>query len=296
MKRSIPDRSLIRQYLLGRLDESQDLESEVSEAILLKDDVSEIADSIEDEIIEEYLEGTVDSADKNAVVEYFLRPAERREKLRFIRLLRYHFKTAQNDLDLSRSEVLAARATDAKNRTNIRPSNYWRSHVRSYAQLAALVLLCILSLSYISRLRNREGRLQSDLVRERELSANLAAEVAQLEPPMVALTLVSDRSRDADGKVPWIEVKPSTQRIIVEIALQKGGAVSYDVRLETKPGSTPIWAAKLLPIVAPSGDARLVFDVPTKGIESHIYSFVVSSLPPANGGQKYYDFEARITK
>src|SRR5260370_33225126 len=156
MKSSIPDRSLIRQYLLGRLDESKELENEVSEGILFNDDVSEMADSIEDEIIEEYLDGTLDSADKIAVDKYFLRPGERREKLRFIRLLQHHFETTQDDLSPSRPTVLSARARFTKDRANLRSGDYWRSHYTIYAQLAALVLLSILSLSYISSLRNRQ--------------------------------------------------------------------------------------------------------------------------------------------
>ena len=296
MKSSIPDRSLIRQYLLGRLDENKELENEVSEGILFNDDVSEIADSIEDEIIEEYLEGTLDSADNIVVDESFLRPGERREKLRFNRLLQHHFETMQDDLSLSRPDVLSARAQFPKDRAGMRLGDHWRSHYTIYTQLAALVLLFILSLSYISSLRNRQTRLESDLARERERSAGLATDVSQLQPAMISLTLVSDRSRDTGTQVPRIRIKPSAQRIIVEIALPKGGASSYDVRLESKSAKTPIWTATLLPITSPSRDARLVFDVPTQGIESGIYSFVVSSLPAATGWQKYYDFEAKVTK
>jgi hypothetical protein len=296
MKSSIPDPSLIRQYLLGRLDANKELENEVSEGIVFNDDVSEMADSIEDEIIEEYLEGALDSADKAAVDGYFLRPGERMEKLRFIRLLQHHFETTQDDLSPSQSDVLFARARFPKDRAGVRPGDFWRTRFTTYAQLAALLLLCILSLSYISRLRNRQGGLESDLAREREQSAELATEVSQLQPPIVSLTLVSDRSRDTAAQVPRIQIKPSTQRIFVEIALPNGETASYDVHLERKSARTSIWTATLLPITSPSGDARLVFDIPAQGIESDIYSFVVSSSPPTTGWQKYYDFEAKVTK
>jgi hypothetical protein len=296
MNSSVPDRDLIRRYLLGKLDESEELENEVSEGILFNDDVSEMADSIEDEIIEECLEGTLDSADKIAVDEYFLKPAERRAKLRFISLLQHHFETTRDELSPSRPEALSTTARFTKDKTDMRPSDYWRSHYRIYAPLAALVLLFILSLSYISSLRNRQTDIERDLARERERSADLAMEVSQLQPPMVSLTLVSDRSRDTGAHIPRIQIKPSTQRIVVEIALPKGGTGSYDVRFESKSAKTSIWKATLLPIASPSGDARLVFDVPAQGIESGIYSFAVSSLPPVTGWQKYYDFEAAVTK
>lgn len=296
MKRSIPDSSLIRQFLLGRLDESKDLENEVSEGILFNDDVSEMADAIEDEIIEDYLDARLDSADKIAVDEYFLRPGERREKLRFMRLLQRHFEATQDDLSPSRPAALSAGARSSKDSAGMRPGDYWRSHYTIYAQLAAMALLCILSLAYLSSLRHRQTRLESDLARERERSADLETEVSQLQPSLISLTLVADRSRDTGAQVPRIRIKPSTQRIIVEIALPKGGLASCDVRLESKSRKTPIWTATLLPIVSPSGDARLVFDIPTQGIQSEIYSFVVSSGSPATGWQKYYDFEAKVTK
>jgi len=294
--KSIPDRNVIRQYLLGRLDESRELENELSESILFNDEVSEIADSIEDEIIEEYLAGTLDSADKVAVDEYFLRPAERREKLRFIKLLQHHFETTQDSLAQSRPEVHAQTDRFTKERADISPGHYWRSPFGTYAQLAALVLLCVVSVSYIYSLRNRQTRLESDLAQERGHSADLATQVSQLQPPMIALTLVADRSRDAAAQIPRLVVKPSTQRIVVEIALAKVGTVAYEVRLESKSAKTPLWKATLLPIFSPTGDARLMFDVPARGIQSDIYSFVVASLPSATERQAYYDFEVKIAK
>src|SRR5215510_13627422 len=92
MNRNLPDRSLIREYLLGRLDTKEELEHQLSQDIVFNDEVAEMVESIEEEIIEDFLDGTLDSADKDAVDRYFLRPRERQEKLRFARLLRQHFE------------------------------------------------------------------------------------------------------------------------------------------------------------------------------------------------------------
>ena len=48
---------------------------------------------------------------------------------------------------------------------------------------------------------------------------------------MVPLTLVADRSRGAEAPIPQVDIKSSTQRIIVEIALQGVASGPYDVRL-----------------------------------------------------------------
>ena len=91
--KKITDRNLVRQYLLGKLDEQAELEDNLSDGILFNDEMTDIVDSVEDEIIEEYLEGSLDSADRDAVDKYFLQPPECKEKLRFAKLLRRHFDT-----------------------------------------------------------------------------------------------------------------------------------------------------------------------------------------------------------
>jgi hypothetical protein len=272
MNASIPDRTTVRQYLLGRLDDKPAVESDLSERIFFSDDLSEMVDSVEDEIIEEYLDGTLDSADKNAVEKYFLQALERKEKLRFSRLLRHHFQTKQRESITTRVE----------------------SHVRAYWQVTALVLLTVVSLAYISGIRKREGVLEAELVRERERSASPVKEAPLLQSSVIALTLVSDRSRSAVGEIPHIDLNPSTQRIIVEIALPDGTSGPYDVRLVTKDEKGAIWSAKLLPLVSPSGDARLMFDVPAQGIQPGVSSFVVTSSHPE--WRKHYDFQAKLAK
>src|ERR1700756_3450496 len=92
MKSNLPDRSLIREYLLGRLDNEKELEEQLSHDILFNDELSEMVESIEEEILEDFLDGTLDSADKDAVNTYFLQPPERKERLQFARLLRNHFE------------------------------------------------------------------------------------------------------------------------------------------------------------------------------------------------------------
>jgi hypothetical protein len=292
--KSLSDRNLVRQYLLGRLDDNPDLEGDLSEAILSDDELAAMVDSVEDEIIEEYLDETLDSVDKNAVDEYFLRPLERKEKLRFAQLLRHRFKTKRDLAEPQRDAFPLTGPSLVEGKDDDRSAVQLRSRFQTYGQFAALILLAVLSLLYASRVRESKARLEGELVQERERSASLAQEALLLRPPMVALTLVADRSRSADAQIPRLEIKPSTQRMIVDIALP--GAVSgpYDVRLETSGGERPIWSARLLPLVSASGDGRLVFDVPVQGIKPDVYSFVVSS--PSPGGVKHYDFEVKLTR
>jgi len=294
MKSNLPDRSLIRENLLGRLDHEKELEEQLSHDICFNDELSEMVEFIEEEIIEDFLDGTLDAADKDAVNTYFLRPPERKEKLRFARLLRNHFED-QHQLVGTVSDTRPSAYTNVvRESSDYRAPIPWWSHFKTYGQLAALIVLCIGSLLYISALQRKEADLESQLAQEREHSASLVKEAPILESSLIPLTLVTDRSRGDDTQIPHIEIKPSTRRIMVDIALQGHSPGPFDVRLETKAGNGPIWSARLLPLVSSSGDTRLVFDLPAQGMESDVYSFLVSSPLPGSGSGKHYDFRVEL--
>lgn len=294
MKSDVPDRGLVREYLLGRLDDKKELEEQLSRDICVNDDLSQMVESIEEEIIEDFLDEALDPADKDAVDGYFLRPPERKEKLRFARILRHHLER-RRDLVNTRTERFGS-ANVRPESFDYRSPHFWHSHLRNYGELAALVLLTVVGLIYISGIRKNQARLEGQLAQEREQSATAAKEAQVSQASMVALTLVSDRSRGDSTQIPKIEIKPSTQRIVVEIALRGRSPGPFDVMLEARGKNQPIWTARLLPLVSASGDARLVFDIPVQGVASDVYSFVVSSSLPVSGGPKHYDFRITVAK
>jgi len=283
-KKSIIDRNLVREYLLGRLDEQTEIEGRISDNIFFNDEMTDVVDSVEDEIIEEYLEGSLAPADKLAVDQYFLQAPERKEKLRFARLLKRHFETQP------------AHAVIAESRNLGNSPVTWTTYFRTYVPLVALVLVSFSSLIYITAIRRNQARLQEELAQEREHAVSLLNQTAQLQAPMVPLTLVADRSRGTGPRIPQIQISPSTRRIIVEIALPAGASGSYDVRLETGDGKRPLWSSRLLPLISTAGDARLVFDLPTEGLSSDVYSFAVSSATSSTSGARHYDFQTKVAK
>lgn len=292
-----PDARQIRQYLLGRLDENEELENTLSESILFRNDVAELTDLIEDEIIEQYLDGTLDAADKNDFEKYFLRPAERRERLQFARLLRERLHTPKAHGISPNPDVNTSARTD----TSIAGAFYAQSvprhsFLKTYGQLAALVLICIASITYISSLQNKQGRLEASLVQERDRAATLEKQSLLLQSRTPPLYLVANRDR-ALAAIPYVEIKPSTEHALIDLAL--GGGVNgeaYDVGLKKAGTMESIWSAKLPCVVSPTGDARLVFDLPVQGLTSGRYSLIVSSTRTGSSSQDHYDFEARVTQ
>ena len=274
MKKVI-DRNLIREYLLGRLNQQAEVEENLSDSIFFNDQMAEVVDSVEDELIEEYLEDSLNPAERDAVISYFLQAPERQEKLHFAKLLASHLSNQP------KTSVAGGLVT--------RP---WHSDFRTYGLVAVLALVVITASTYVSSVRRTQARLESELVQEKQRTSALATQAELLQPSIVPLTLVADRSRGTEASLPQILIKAATRRLAVDVPLQSSSG-SYEVRLENKGGSTALWTARVSPLVSNTGDARLVFDVPASEIQSGVYSIVVTPIAPANQGARYYDFQAR---
>jgi hypothetical protein len=283
-RKSTADRGMIRLYLLGLLDGQTDVEENLSNDILFNEEMMDIVDSVEDEIIEGYLDGSLDSSDRHAVESYFLRPPERVEKLRFARLLRRYLDRKPSPYPTTKYPGF------------VRPPVGWHSYFKTYGLIAVVFLVSVSSFIFIvGRSRSHAPGVQNDQTQVRK-QLGTPRQSAQLQDPMVPLTLVADRSRDAGPQIPRVEIKTSTQRLMVEIALEGVASGSYDVRLETKAGNGPLWSARLVPMISTTGGARLVFEVPARTIESDVYSFAVSSAAAGTSGVRHYDFRAKLVK
>jgi hypothetical protein len=215
MKSNLPDRSLIREYLLGRLDNEKDPEERLSHDIFSNDELCEMVESIEEEIIEDFLDGTLDSADKNAVSTYFLRPPERKQKLRFATLLRNHFEEPHHLIGTKSDTRPSVYTNVVRESSEYRAPIPWRTHFKTYGQLAAFVVLGIGSLLYISALQKKTTGLESQLAQERVHSASLVKEAPILTSALIPLTLVADRSRGDDSHIPRIGMEEYTWGIRV---------------------------------------------------------------------------------
>jgi hypothetical protein len=290
MDYNAPDREILRQYLLGRLEGNVEMEDQISKAVLVDDDLSEMVESIEDEIIEEYLEGTLDSFDRKAASEYFLLPPERQQKLRFLRLLRGHFATRRHVVSEIQGNFSPVQVVDAP-----KPRAPWKwSQVWIYGQAVALFIVAVLGAQYVSRVHKSQAVLDADLARERAHSASLATAMEQLQEPVALLTLANERGRSLGEVFSSTEISRSTERVHVTIALiSQLKAASYVAKLNAPQSSEAVWTAKLLPTEDKFGNVQLRFEVPAQGLQAGHYSFVVSPEGPA-GTRYYYDFEVKL--
>jgi hypothetical protein len=294
MKNDSPTKETIRRYLLGRLDDQSALEMRLSEQMLFDDELSEIVDSIEDEIIEDYLDGAVSASDRATIEEYFLRPAERREKLQLARLLRSHFQTPGNAVT-KKNPVPHDSPLNREDKAGPALGSHWLRQTRTWYELAALVFLLAGGLIYVSGVRHRfdselaasrqtQIRLAGELAQEREQSASLTKQLQEARPPIAILTLLGPVFRDSGGG-PVVDIGPWTQKIRVELDLQGAPSGAYNVRLENAAGRT-VWSQSGVP--ATSGGLR--FEMPAQNLSPGPYCLKVSSRPAS------YCFRMRGTK
>ncbi len=291
MTNRLPDEITIRRYLLGHLDADQELVERLDEQMLTDAELSEMVEVVTDEIIEEYLEGTLDPADKQAVETHFLRPPERQAKMRTARLLNRHLQTAARETASVPPRALPPAVSSAP---------YHRAHARAYMELAAVVLVAA-SVFYLVGSR-QESQLQARnssqaLIQEREQSAALRQQLNDLQglqqPETVMRSLFDPTLPRGDARLPELKIGPATKNVHFEISLPPGSNGAYDVRLET--GGNTVWSkAHVQAYTSPDG-ALLILDVPTHSLSANEYGFVLSQQPD-HGRETKYSFRVKTIK
>ena len=288
-----PTEATIRRYLLGRLNDQPDLEETLGRQLLFDDRLSEIVDSMEDQIIEDYLDGVLDPEDKSACELYFLRPPERKKKLRLAQILRSHFEVQPEVAAYSAKVDTPESRPQLPGHTSGRKLVAWPSRFRIYAEVAAIAVVAFAAVVYINNLRQRfrvqiddnrkvQARLEHELAQERDHSANLQTVIQQLQPTLFFSALFRDT------KTTEIQIIRFSEKIPVEIELRGALESAYDVSLENRSGQQ-IWSQ---PKIMPSAGS-LRFEIPVQGITTGDYRLLLSAKPEQS--VQTYHFHARVT-
>lgn len=270
MDAGLPNEAMIRQYLLGRVDATSKVAEEFQERLLADDDLAEWAELIEGEILEEYLEGTLSPSDRQAVETHFLRPPERQEKLRRMRLLQHHLETAHT------------------------PARKIPSHsfLKQYAGAAAGLLAACAAVVWALVLRHgmqiELARSRQELTQQQQHSAILEKQMQDLrgvkQPSVMLLTLLQWGVLRDVAPHAELEIGAGTGKVHVEILLpNEFDSSSCDIRLERKEntGETEfvgptIWRLDRVEPNVSSASKVVFVDVPANAIRTGIYRFVVT--------------------
>ena len=281
MQSPLPDDMTVRDYLLGRLDPASDTVERVDELVLTNSEFLENLAVVEDEIIEEYLEGTLSNADKQSVESHFLRPPERQRKLQHARLLATRLASAAPLPDRSKLLQIQPSAASAA-------SLGARSSFRFYGEIAAAALLAV-SIAYLShsrhQLQSALGDSAQQLTQEREHSTQLNKQLQSMrdlaKPPTALLSLFQPGVLRGPGEsLPKVTIGPGTSKVRIELALLSSNPRPYTLRLESA-GKT-LWSLdQVTPFTSRDG-AILTFEIPATALtpgEARLQVFQSSESP-----------------
>jgi hypothetical protein len=263
MHQNLPYEDTLRRYLLGLLPEPEI--EEVEENLLSNESLSETADLVEDEIIEDYLDGTLDERSRRAVETHFLRPAAHREKLRFARLLKQHF---------DQERLVPASSA---------PLPGWSPQSRTLLMGGALGMILLSSLSaYLMvaqidlRKKVHEAKIAQDALQTQLIQERQSAQLAGGPTSSIAkIDLRPGVTRSPGVSIPKVTTGPSTLVIRVDVLLPGMSSSRFRVHLENEQGQS-LWSQTgLKPIPAPPL-WRLVVDLPGHGIDPGHYDLIAS--------------------
>lgn len=269
-----PEQNSIRQYLLGLLPDTEchTIEEKLFTQQSFRDEVS----SVEEQIIEDYLEDRLPATDRGAVENHFLLPPERRKKLQFIRMLRASVRKRQ-----APGEIWG------RFPRVIRPVHF-------YAIAAAAVLLFIATSALIintvylwqklnteiaseqsahssleQQLRDAQSRIR-DLQETSKNSQNHAAQ--ELKPVYLSLNLSPVQPRGATN-FPRVKLKPYVRGVEVHLPIIDVPSSTYRATLLSG-GQKLVTADKIKPVTI-DGGMGLIFRMSYSGLAAGDYEIEV---------------------
>ncbi len=164
---------LIRRYLLAAVSEEE--REQVETRLMTDDDFFQQISLIEDELIDQYLDGDLAQADQRRFAEFFLRAPERQQKLRFSKALRIY---------------AAQSAAERPRNVEPEPTAWWRSLLAlfnpprpalAYAFLTSLIALAVGGPWAVIRIAGLKGEVSSLQAQQQVRDAGASELRAQVE-------------------------------------------------------------------------------------------------------------------
>lgn len=305
----------IRQYLLGRLPD--DRQTRVEEEFMIDDEIFTHLLVEEDEIIDDYLRGSLDSAERDSFEHYFLAAPERRRKLAFAQ---------------SFHAYIDAHSREPQDRQEPAAESWWRKWFGGddasnvgffpYAAVAVVALIGLLggirmfqqmerlkrseqeAREQIASLQKREMDLQERIARmESELAdqgkkaearqlthADLERAVAQLKQlgpvpssgqaapqPAIPVFALLPFTGRGVGGLPEVKFPADAKFILLDLGLEEDDALAYDAALLSNDGSEAQRWPRLMPDKV-GDDRRLRVRVPTTILRNGEYVMRLQSI------------------
>ena len=265
------ERLIIKSYLLGELDLQQ--QQQVEQRLLSDDEFFEALLIAEDEIIDQYLSGSLTSPERERFTTLFLSTPERRQKLNFARALRKYIEVS----DLGEGRTPKAKASSPASWKLFLPTFLRRPHPAVGFSLATVLLLLVGGVAWIAVM-------------------NLRTQTHEVEDPnaVLAVTLMPGAVRDA-GEWEKISIGEQVKSLRLELKLPADEYQSYRATLRPV-GGRDVFTAEALKVQTDGPGKVIVVNIPARGLGVGDYQLNLSGLDindhPEGVGSYYF----RVTK
>jgi cell division protein FtsL len=226
---NIENEKQIKRYLLGEL--SEDTRQEIERRVFIDDEYSELINALEDELIDDYLSGTLTNEEQKNFESHFLVTPERYRDLSFARTLRTYSRTS---------------AQEEPEKTSPQPLPWWRAFgasLQSRVRVAGLLLAvaALVLMTCVGWLLIKTWRLQNQLasLKEQQATRQLKEEDLQRQ--------VAERNARGDELMEALERKEVEQaKLEAELTGFKAEAKSsMETKLAERPTQPRIISATL---------------------------------------------------
>lgn len=252
------DHDIIKDYLLGLMP--GDDQSEVEVRLLTDRDFYEELSIVEDELIDQYLGGTLSVSDRQSFESHFVSSSERQQKIRFAKALRKYVSVTADESqpDRAEDEILLEPAETATPLPLPRPfvvpsSRSWMSYAVAAAILVAVAGGALLLLRY------RQGPVSNGRVLAIELTPAPA-------------------TRDG-SEVKQFSLAPDVGSVRLQLDLPKNEFQSYEAALRDSSSRTVLTAKNLKPQTINSF-AAVMWDVNAELLSPGDYRIQLSGTTP----------------
>lgn len=278
----------IRGYLLGQLSDEE--RRRVEEWLLTGQDSLEELLVGEEELIEQYLDGSLDGPQRRQFHEHFLSTPERRQNLKFARALRKHVGGGPP------AEPLVDRLDAPERRAWWRLPALFEGGRSRWAVPALASVLALVVLSSLWALYAGRGNAGSAFEEEvRRLNAPQGVEGGGLQPPSpaVALSLTAGLRRDS-GEMKSLESPGGANVVQLRLVVAPGEYRAYRAALRTVGGPTLVTVPDLTPRPL-EGQTVVALNLPAGFLRRGDYQVRLSGLPPGADYEDVGTYFFRVT-
>ena len=318
------DQQLLR-YLLGLLPE-EEIE-QVEEVTIVDDEVAARLSSVENDLVDAYVTGTLDPETRERFEEFYLASPRRREKVTFAK----RFLAA-----VDRAPVrVSAKVTQMPSPPKVEAAQSFSKRVMAkldrLVRQAAALLLIVCGLLVFEYLRVRHGldQAERDRVAQNRQAEMLTAQLVEARTANADTAKALERARasltererqpatgtaagpDASGPLLAIVLSPQTRSIgsLPTIALAPGAdRIAFDLRLESNdfpryraavndPGSDRmVWRSGVINARVRRGSAVVPIVVPASALQSQHYAIELEGLDTHGAAEIVGDYVFQLDR